>query len=875
MAKMDAIFASVFPPAVLDHTTPTPVATPDLGFTAPGQSFGGIISPVGAKQQKPLSAAQIQVKRNISWSTATRFLSLSTFPVVDLNSSALIKGTPHKIKTREIEDAIEFLLSEDSLQGHIDENWDLVAWYLLEVQTHFLDRVAPVFQQLWSSEIPSERGIQFLRSIAQRYATMQSIYQIPVTEHILPATTVSKRRHTLEPGASAERRQQRILSKFERRIHALFIHALPAERFSNIISHVMYDCACKMFQLHTSEGDSPPSQKLGDKSVSEKELMALLQSLQKVGLGGDRAQRAFAHAMDKLMNEFIVSHWMKVDWEGREPVTDKLRKWIRHGFSPFVRAVVRHLGGADEGPNASEVDAQRWLDVAFARLGRARISNLFEYIVRWDDSLGAILDIKEYITTPAARSFLTTNFSHQLSRRLLHPGATTTNILNVYISIIRAFNELDSKGVLLDRVARPIRRYLRDREDTARIIVASLLADIEDSNGHFIDPGPDISVEIAREMLNPITAFEEADQDMDWDNMLWTPDPIDAGPEYKKSKSSDVTASLLSLYNRNEFINSLQTILGEHLLKNEDSRFEKEERLLELFKHRLGDDKLQPCEVMLHDVQQSRRMNTAIHRYQGYRAAVSKSQGAELNAQILSSNFWPKLQEADFTVPAPIKLLQDQYAKGFESIKDMRKLEWLHALGRVTVVLEFEDRKIEEIVPTATASVIYAFQSPPNPSNKDGPIEKSISQLEAELSIEEPLLRTALTYWVSKNVLRTLPSCSNTYTVLETLSSDDAINTSAQQAQALAQASMDAETVSAVKSAEDLFSENEEMYRQFVVGMLTNGGAMNVMRIFMMLKVVVPGGFPFGIEEVRGLLSGMVEGGVVVGTGDVFAVRRE
>jgi anaphase-promoting complex subunit 2 len=230
---------------------------------------------------------------------------------------------------------------------------------------------------------------------------LQNVYLSPVTDHILPAISTSKRRHTLEPGASAERRQQRILTKFERRLHSLFVQALPERRLALTISHVTYDCACKMFQLHI-EGGALKTQKLGVMSGTEKELMVLLQALQKVGLGGDRAQRAFAYAMDKLMNEFMVSHWMKVDWDHLSSVTRKLRRWIKHGFSPFVRTVVAHLGG-DNNFSTPEDDAQRWLDMALARLGRARIANLFDYIVNWDRSLGAILDIK-------ARGLL---FAHQ------------------------------------------------------------------------------------------------------------------------------------------------------------------------------------------------------------------------------------------------------------------------------------------------------------------------------------------------------------------------------------------------------------------------------------------------------------------------------
>ncbi|KLJ09312.1 anaphase-promoting complex subunit 2 [Blastomyces silverae] len=52
-----------------------------------------------------------------------------------------------------------------------------------------------------------------------------------------------------------------------------------------------------------------------------------------------------------------------------------------------------------------------------------------------------------------------------------------------------------------------------------------------------------------------------------------------------------------------------------------------------------------------------------------------------------------------------------------------------------------------------------------------------------------------------------------------------------------------------------------DLYWQFIVGMLTNQGAMPLQRIIMMLKIVVPGGFPFSSEELRGFLSQMVAKG--------------
>ena len=46
-------------------------------------------------------------------------------------------------------------------------------------------------------------------------------------------------------------------------------------------------------------------------------------------------------------------------------------------------------------------------------------------------------------------------------KRLLHPGADTRLILTQYVSIIKCLRLVDPVGVLLYKVADPIRRYLR------------------------------------------------------------------------------------------------------------------------------------------------------------------------------------------------------------------------------------------------------------------------------------------------------------------------------------------------------------------------------------------------------------------------------
>jgi len=362
------------------------------------------------------------------------------------------------------------------------------------------------------------------------------------------------------------------------------------------------------------------------------------------------------------------------------------------------------------------------------------------------------------------------------------------------------------------------------------------------------------------------------------------PEPVDAGPEYRKSKSADIVASLLSLYDREDFITELKSILGEHFLAATTSGFEKEIRLLELFKLRLGDDKLQACEVMLRDVLESKRIDASIRATTrnpfdivNNRAPPREEVDGEppLHAQILSSFFWPPLRDDEFVPPPAVRAAQERYAAGFERVKDMRKLRWLQALGRATVELRLADRTVVEEVATWQAAVVDAFGEENGEGEGEGEVRRSVAQLEEALEMEEELVRNALAFWVGKSVLRETGPGSDVFEVLERLpSSSSGAAAAAAASSASAAANVAAAVVKGVKSQQDVLDQNMALYRQFVLGMLTNQGAMPAPRILMMLKMAVPGGFGGGVEELRGLLGGMAEEGILQGGGDVWGVKK-
>lgn len=270
---------------------------------------------------------------------------------------------------------------------------------------------------------------------------------------------------------------------------------------------------------------------------------------------------------------------------------------------------------------------------------------------------------------------------------------------------------------------------------------------------------------------------------------------------------------------------------------------------------------------MLRDILDSRRVDKVIRNDQKLNKTAPDQQLPELHTKILSHLFWPSLLSESFSIPHEISSLQTRYATGFESLKQSRKLTWLNALGQVTVTLDLTDRTITEEVQTWQAAVIYAFQDPPEPSSSL--VTKTLQQLTHELSMSEPLVHNALTFWAGKLVLReTAPS---TFQVLETLSTEEA------EAGDIAQAAADATAASqapAVIAADTVSREKMAVYWQYVMAMLTNQGPLPLQQIVAFLGVFVPGGFPFGNEVMKEFLDGMVEEGKLEVVGGNYKIRQ-
>ncbi len=730
-------------------------------------------------------------------------------------------------------------------------------------------------------------------------------------------------------------------SNFQRDLHALAAYALPQTEIEVLLTKFLSNCSRKILGIGDEEfeitAQTPPypqqdlqlatqpavphvtyrsyypscvsmseleeandiSVEPNDVKQTRNELLSLMKTWSSVGLGGDRARKIFAAVLDKMLTEFVKWSYAGID-DDELGVLPHLKYWIEN---IFARYAVQFLSALRSGETvyfdgSSEInlsDVQNWQEMAITRLGALRVEELFEIVMDWDSTKSRIDDLKHYITNPSTRTYLTSNFIAILSSRLLQPAVSTLHILRLYMSIIWAFRRLDPKGVLLDRVARPVRRYLRDREDTVKVIVTGLFSDVEDIEGEPLPPDAEVLNEAASELKeHGLENSKEEEGDTDWNNLNWVPDPIDAASDYRKSKNFDVIGSLMSLFeSKDTIVKELQTMLSDRLLKNRKD-FNQETTVLELLKIRFGESVLQSCSVMLRDVKrESASINQTIRQEQGLEPSQNETNGEneeisqpDFHAKILSHLFWPTLQDQTFKVPTQILAQQHLYEKGFSALKQSRNLTWLNALGQVEIELELKDRCFKGEVTPWEASVVNAFDMDAETTSTSS-ISRTVEDLATELEMSPLLVRSACKLWVSKSILR--ETTPDTYEVLETLpdgteavyaagttrtptTNHPASGThSSSSAAAAIAAAETAASLAAHSASESLLQQKMAVYRQFILSLLTNQGAMPLPRIVMMLGMVVPGGFPFSNEELKEFLGRMVrDGEVEIGVGGVY-----
>lgn len=839
----------------------------------------------------------------------------------------------------ELNAALQVLLQAQRSTFRATTNYDILAWYNQQVTSHFIHHVRPLLAALPHSAPTQGAGpsdayndalvivqsaVQTLEAALQQYHCCLSLILRAVEEQNAP------------PGDTSHLADA-IMSRFRRDVHALISGSAESVMSQlRVVLQVMIDQTLEVSKARRTR-TTPPMARDGAVEADRfrQHLLQLVEALVQVGLAGEDFQVLFAEIMDKKMSQYIHCAYARV-WKtssksrpghGLDKDASKsiniaqpswcilsLCDWIENHFARLALEVLSRI--SHSGAKATVVslsDVQQWKEIGIGHIAALRISELFDIVLEWPASKGALDDLKASVTTPRRRWQLTDAFSAALQRRLLHPARSTLDILRVYISMIRTFHALDHSKVLLSRVVPSLQLYLVQREDAVRIVVTGLLAsqeEVEQAQKASSSGANGVGrcgklIELAM-LLNDPDQQRRVDldeEDLDWGDMNWVPDPVDAGVNYKRPKSEDVVGTLITtLGSQDVFIKEFQNIIAEYLLSTQTD-FAQEQKVLDLLKKRFGDSALQNCEVMIKDIYDSRKVDTHIRRVElgqppqpprAFGTPIAplpyEDSGRDLDvdeenlgqvpydARILSRLYWPNIVQETFVLPQGVEEQQKKYELGFERLKSARRLTWLNQLGQATVELELEDRTVETECRTFEAAVIYAFQDEDAAdAETHGAARRTIEELQETLQMDEELVLQALEFWVSKEVLVRASNDPGAFVVLErkdspptrpelhpSMSAPAALESEQQQQQHNIPPAKPAVvkrvgTTSAMDAKEN---ERRAMYWQFIVGMLTNSmPLMPLSQMGMMMRMLIADGFPWGDEELQEFLTQKVDMG--------------
>ncbi|CAA7055329.1 unnamed protein product [Microthlaspi erraticum] len=628
--------------------------------------------------------------------------------------------------------------------------------------------------------------------------------------------------------------------------------------------------------MDVDEGD--PQGKFSRHDGLVKNIGKVVRDLRSIGFTS-MAENAYASAIFLLLKAKV--HDLAGD-DYRTSVLGSIKEWIQTVPLQFLNALLSYLGDSVSfgttssglmsplaccpSPSSSRVVTPsegivRWklrLEYfAYETLQDLRIAKLFEIIVDYPESSPAIEDLKQCLEYTGQHSKLVESFISSLKYRLLTAGASTNDILHQYVSTIKALRAIDPAGVFLEAVGEPIRDYLRGRKDTIKCIV-TMLTDGSGGNANGSgNPGDSLLEELMRdEESQENVGFDDdfhTDDKQAWINASrWEPDPVEADP-LKGSLSQrkvDILGMLVDIIgSKEQLVNEYRVMLAEKLLNKTDYDIDTEIRTVELLKIHFGEASMQRCEIMLNDLIDSKRVNTNIKKASKTGTELGEGELSidTLTSTILSTNFWPPIQDEPLELPGPVDKLLSDYANKYHQIKTPRKLLWKKNLGTVKLELQFEDRAMQFTVSPTHAAIIMQFQEKKSWTSID---------LAAVTGIPIDALNRRVNFWISKGVLReSTGTDSNTtvYTLVESMT-DSGKNESEELLAG------DEESERLIASVEDQLRKEMTIYEKFIMGMLTNFGSMALERIHNTLKMfcVADPSYDKSLQQLQSFLSGLV-----------------
>lgn len=416
-----------------------------------------------------------------------------------------------------------------------------------------------------------------------------------------------------------------------------------------------------------------------------------------------------------ISKAIVLNIRLQID-TGAGATLSTLREWVRLELYTGVLACL------ETAPSSAEL-----VEIAQEMLVTARTSSIYESVLAYPDTHVSLSELHTCLTDhrrhTEQRAILVQQFISSCQVCLLHSGSHTVDIVIAYMKTIQAFLVVDPTGVLLDRAARPIRDYLKGRSDLVLHLVRGMLDSLA------LNPLKALAEDLRRGP--PVTEAHVSDLS----DIYWTPDPVDALPDFQRGRALDAVQALVSLFQDTLVVaEEFTRFLGDKLLQwNLDCVQEVSEQAASL-KSRFGADDYTMLDVMIHDV---------------LSLNASPINTPDLLVTVLSKLYWSavanNVSEADsFAVPVDGAL--EEFGKKFAEMNRGRELEFILSWGFADVELLIGDSVKEFRVTPLQAAVIDLFHDEEDPL--------SVQTVCLSLKAQNYAATKALQFWVTEGILR-------------------------------------------------------------------------------------------------------------------------
>ena len=412
-----------------------------------------------------------------------------------------------------------------------------------------------------------------------------------------------------------------------------------------------------------------------------------------------------------------------------QPIYESLKTWIINDLYLSFESLVSFKN--------SKVFKDCLLLIAKNHLISKRTNQIYDLVENFPFTTETLKEFNVCLNKTSQKDLLVEQFILMLNKNLLLPSIKTTDIILYYIKTIHALLLIDHRGVLLDKVARPIRSYLCMRNDTVEKIVNGLLSTDREHNKLI-----ELNDELNKNLFHLTNSGSSvASSSLQKRTLNWQPDPIDALPDFQVGKIDDTIDSLTSIFNDNNlFINQFVNIFSVDLLNITDYNISNILKNLSLLKSKFSNDDFNKIDIMLNDIVKSKSLDLKINH-------VLQTNNS-IHGVFLSHLYWPNLSSnvALFKFPPAIQNDLAAYELRYKNLQNGRSLKLHPQNTKADIDIEVNGVKKSYLVTLDKLAVLNFIDE----SNLE-PVKLGIIVMNLGMPLQ--LVKTSLEFWVTENIL--------------------------------------------------------------------------------------------------------------------------